>query len=236
MQRKEPPINRATIEAIAKLIAEQFDPLQVILFGSHARGNAGSHSDIDLLVILDSLDDWPKQGNPIRRAIGEKYILPIDVLVTTPDRLARQYDDPYSFFNTALESKVILFERPAPPDEWFEKAEQDLEMARRALECGKPLPAMACYHCQQCAEKYLKGYLVYVSKHFRPVHDLFYLAQQCTDATPAFEQIATEAQALMRYGGGIRYPRQGFEDPDEDEGRNAIRLAESIATFVKKNL
>ena len=35
MQLKEPPINRATIEAVAQLIAEQFDPLQVILFGSH---------------------------------------------------------------------------------------------------------------------------------------------------------------------------------------------------------
>ena len=115
MQLKEPPINRATIEAVAQLIAERFDPVQVILFGSHARGNAGSHSDIDLLVVLESMDDWPKEGNPIRRAIGEDFILPVDVLVTTPERLAQQRDDPYSFFNTALESKVILHARPAPP-------------------------------------------------------------------------------------------------------------------------
>ena len=33
-------------------------------------------------------------------------------------------------------------------------------MARRAMEPGNPLPAMACYHAQQCAEKYLKGYLI----------------------------------------------------------------------------
>ena len=236
MQLKEPPINRATIEAVAQLIAERFDPVQVILFGSHARGNAGSHSDIDLLVVLDSLDDWPKEGNPIRRAIGEDFILPVDVLVTTPERLAQQRDDPYSFFNTALESKVILHARPAPPEDWFEKAEQDLEMAHRALDGGTPLPAMACYHCQQCAEKYLKGYLVYVSKSFRPVHDLFYLTQQCAESNPAFEEIASTAQKLMRYGGGIRYPRQGFEDPDEDEGRRAIKLAESVASFVKQNL
>ena len=70
MQLKEPPINRATIEAVAQLIAERFDPVQVILFGSHARGNAGSHSDIDLLVVLDSLDDWPKgpQSHPRRHS------------------------------------------------------------------------------------------------------------------------------------------------------------------------
>ena len=47
-----------------------------------------------------------------------------------------------------------------PERDWFEKADQDLELARRALGPGKPLPGMACYHAQQCAEKYLKGYLI----------------------------------------------------------------------------
>ena len=60
-------IDRATIQAVAQLIAQKFDPEQIILFGSHARGNAGSHSDIDLLVVLKSLDDWPKRDNPIPR-------------------------------------------------------------------------------------------------------------------------------------------------------------------------
>ena len=107
------PIDRATIEAVAQLIARKFDPEQIILFGSHARGNAGSHSDVDLLVVLKSLDDWPKRGNPIRRAIGQKFILPVDVLVTTHDRLAEQRKNPYSFVNTALESQEILYERAA---------------------------------------------------------------------------------------------------------------------------
>ncbi len=113
MQVSETPINKATIRAVAQLIAERFDPEQIILFGSHARGNAGSHSDIDLLVVLKSLDDWPKRDNPIRAAIAEHFILPVDVLVTTPERLARQRNNPYSFVNTALESKQILYERPA---------------------------------------------------------------------------------------------------------------------------
>ena len=113
MQVSETPINKATIRAVAQLIAERFDPEQIILFGSHARGNAGSHSDIDLLVVLKSLDDWPKRDNPIRAAIAEHFILPVDVLVTTPERLARQRENPYSFVNTALESKRILYERPA---------------------------------------------------------------------------------------------------------------------------
>ena len=35
-------IDKTTIRAVARLIAERFDPEQIILFGSHARGNAGS--------------------------------------------------------------------------------------------------------------------------------------------------------------------------------------------------
>ena len=106
-------IDKATIQAVAQLIADRFDPEQIILFGSHARGNAGSHSDIDLLVVLKSLDDWPKRDNPIRAAIAEQFILPVDVLVTTPDLLAEQRQNPYSFVNTALESREILYERQA---------------------------------------------------------------------------------------------------------------------------
>ena len=112
MQVSKVKIDKAMIRAVAQLIAERFEPEQVILFGSHARGNAGSHSDLDLLVVLKSMDDWPKRGNPIPRAIGEKFTLPVDLLVSTPERLAEQRDNPYSFVNTALESKEILYERP----------------------------------------------------------------------------------------------------------------------------
>ncbi len=64
-----------------------------------------------------------------------------------------------------------------PERSWFDKADQDLEMARRALGPPSPLPSMACYHAQQCAEKYLKGYLTARSVPFRFVHDLIYLTQ-----------------------------------------------------------
>ncbi len=65
----------------------------------------------------------------------------------------------------------------SPERNWFEKADQDLEMARRALDPKQPLSEMACYHAQQCAEKYLKGYLIAHSVSFRFVHDLIYLTQ-----------------------------------------------------------
>ena len=39
-------IDRTTFQSVAQSIAERFDPEQIILFGSHACGNAGSHSEL----------------------------------------------------------------------------------------------------------------------------------------------------------------------------------------------
>ena len=44
-----------------------------------------------------------------------------------------------------------------PEHAWFAKADDDLETARRVLGPERPLPAIACFHAQQCAEKYVKG-------------------------------------------------------------------------------
>jgi predicted nucleotidyltransferase len=42
------------IQQLANDIARQFHPEKIILFGSHARGDAGPDSDVDLMVIIDS--------------------------------------------------------------------------------------------------------------------------------------------------------------------------------------
>ena len=45
-------------------VVRYFEPQAVILFGSHARGEAGPDSDYDLLVILD--DDAPPEKRTLR--------------------------------------------------------------------------------------------------------------------------------------------------------------------------
>ena len=118
-----------------------------------------------------------------------------------------------------------------PERKWFEKADQDLEIARRALEPGKPLPGIACYHAQQCAEKYLKGYLTAKSVSFRFVHDLVYLTQLCAVRESAFEELMSAAEILSEYGVRVRYPMEVSDEPDKE----AIGLAEEIATLVRKS-
>ncbi len=68
-------------------IVQVFDPVQVFLFGSHARGEAHADSDIDLYVVVD--DDTPDER---LRAVGrasEAYDGDVDIIVarqSTHDR------------------------------------------------------------------------------------------------------------------------------------------------------
>lgn len=109
-------------------------------------------------------------------------------------------------------------------------------MARRAMDPEGPIPELACYNSQQCAEKYLKGYLVSQKMDFLYVHDLVYLTQRCMERNQAFTELEQPARILSKYGAGVRYPLENFVDPDEEEAWEAIALAEEVATFVKSQL
>ena len=92
-------MNNELISTMRERIVRAFQPVQIILFGSHARGEAHPQSDVDLLVVFSELADKRKTAVNIRRALAD---LPVakDILVTTPQELARQRD----WVGTALRS------------------------------------------------------------------------------------------------------------------------------------
>ena len=59
------------IPTIRDRIVRDFDPVQIILFGSRARGDAGSGSDVDLLVVLPEVADKRKAAVDMRRALAD---------------------------------------------------------------------------------------------------------------------------------------------------------------------
>ena len=111
MNAIETHVDSTTIQAIAQLIVERFNPEQIILFGSHTRGEVGEHSDVDLLVVLRNDAGQLQRGNPIRRAIAERFVLPVDVIIHSPEVLAAQRNDPHSFIHKALKEGEVLYER-----------------------------------------------------------------------------------------------------------------------------
>lgn len=113
MRVVEDPLNRETIEAITRLIVDRFQPEQVILFGSCARGEVDENSDLDLLVVLRPGEEPPHRGNPIRRAIAEQFVLPVDLLIRSYETFAKYRPNPKSMLSRMLEDSEVLYDRRA---------------------------------------------------------------------------------------------------------------------------
>jgi predicted nucleotidyltransferase len=95
-------------------IVREFRPVKVILFGSRARGDAHAESDVDLLVVMP--DSWA--GRRRRAAavgiLGALRDLPVakDVVVTTPEEIARRGNLVGTVLRLALAEGTVLYEQP----------------------------------------------------------------------------------------------------------------------------
>lgn len=98
------------VQTIMKRSVERFQPLRIVLFGSHARGEAGKWSDVDLLVVLPEVDDKRKATVEILRVLGD---LPVskDVIVTTPEEIAQRGHLIGSVLRAALREGKVVYER-----------------------------------------------------------------------------------------------------------------------------
>lgn len=98
------------LPVVVERVVERFDPLRVILFGSLARGEANRHSDVDLLVVFDEIEDERQVTVEILCALKD---LPIskDVVVTTSEELERRGDLVGTVFRPALREGKTLYER-----------------------------------------------------------------------------------------------------------------------------
>jgi predicted nucleotidyltransferase len=76
---------------MVKRIVQQFDPEQIILFGSQARGDAGPDSDVDLLVVMDVEGSKLEKCLEIRGTLHD-FPMPLDILVTSPEEYAWRKD------------------------------------------------------------------------------------------------------------------------------------------------
>lgn len=98
------------INDIAQWIASEFNPEQIILFGSYAKGSADNGSDVDLVIIQDTNLPYHKRGLDIRLSlIGNK--IPFDILVYTRNEFENEKNDKFSFLNSAIKNSKILYER-----------------------------------------------------------------------------------------------------------------------------
>lgn len=116
---------------------------------------------------------------------------------------------------------------------WIERAEEDYQLAQIALRRKRPLTNGACFHAQQCAEKYLKAILVSRDVTFARAHDLVLLHQQCEQAGVFVGIELRQLSLLSDYAVRVRYPGS---DPLLEEAREAVKIAGAVRRFARKFL
>lgn len=116
------------------------------------------------------------------------------------------------------------------PEEWLRRAEASLALAKAQGE-GILLEDL-CYQAQQAAEKAMKALYIARGEEFLFTHDLDRLAMGLEQIGIEITEPIDQATILTRYAMDTRYPG-GFEPVSAAEHQEAVRLAETVITWVK---
>ena len=100
------------IDEMVRRIVRRFRPEKIILFGSHARGDAGPDSDVDLLVVMRVRGSRRKKATEIELALAGLGV-PKDLLLVTPEQVERDRDQLGTIIRPALREGKVLYERSA---------------------------------------------------------------------------------------------------------------------------
>ena len=118
--------------------------------------------------------------------------------------------------------------------DWLKYVEEDLNEAKDAHERKKY--RYACFFAQQSAEKFLKAFLVKNKKPFRKTHNVLFLLELCKEIDESFKELEQyDLEMLTAFASITRYPEFRI-DIDENDAKEAIKIAEKVRNFVLKKL
>jgi HEPN domain-containing protein len=118
---------------------------------------------------------------------------------------------------------------------WAAFANEDLRLAKHGLKLEKQTPnRLIAYHAQQCAEKYLKAYLVYHMIDFPYTHNIARLLELCPDRR-GWDNALVEAEELTPFAITTRYPGED-ESVTKAEAKKAISIAQRVAKTIRTYL
>lgn len=118
--------------------------------------------------------------------------------------------------------------------EWISKAEGDFATAQRELRArNSPNYDAACFHAQQCAEKYLKARLQEAGQYIPRTHDLVVLLNLLLPVEPAWAHLASDLRALTVFGVTFRYPGSSA---NRAMARDAVKRCSAVRKAVRQSL
>jgi HEPN domain-containing protein len=125
------------------------------------------------------------------------------------------------------EKKELVLER-------YEKAEQGILAADIVAEANPMLYDVAAFHAQQCAEKYLKAFLVFNELFPPEVHDLNQWIDLAKGFDSSFEELR-EVESLSKYSVRTRYPAD-FAVDTQQQINDILTLAKRVKDFVRQKI
>lgn len=111
-----PLLTPELLEQMTEAIVQAVAPEQIVLFGSRARGTAGPHSDVDLLVVtaegFGPHRSRIKEITRISKAVG-KFGIPTDILLYSQTEIEHWKDSRNHVAARALQEGRVIYERCA---------------------------------------------------------------------------------------------------------------------------
>ncbi len=100
------------LDVLVERIVTQFNPIRIILFGSHATGQTSADSDLDMLVVMPVDTSRRSKANEIDLALSDRTI-PLDVIVVTPEQFEQQKHIIGNVVREAALKGKVVYERAA---------------------------------------------------------------------------------------------------------------------------
>ena len=115
---------------------------------------------------------------------------------------------------------------------WFDKAKSDLLNADNNLVADKVPYDTVCFHCQQAAEKLLKGFLVAHGCEYPITHNLFIILDKVIEYDAHAESLRETLALLNPYAVEIRYPGDELT-LKSDDASEARQAAQEVLEWMK---
>ncbi len=119
--------------------------------------------------------------------------------------------------------------------QWLMLADDDLRLAEFVLDTEEPICWAAAFHCQQCAEKSLKGFLTFHDIRAGKTHSIVKLLELSSQVQPEFMKFKNSGESLSIFAVDSRYPQPSVTI-SEQEARDALESSRAIFEFVLNSL
>jgi HEPN domain-containing protein len=118
--------------------------------------------------------------------------------------------------------------------EWLHKAAEDVRTAEVAGAAQPPLLDAAAFHCQQAAEKAIKGFLTLHARVFEKTHSIEKVGALALAADPTLRAAIDRTTPLTEYAWKFRYPGTPGEPTAAEVGEALAASRELLLEIVRR--